>query len=173
MKVYARRFNTYLALAAILSALCGCETGKSKQEIGAIYIHLQAPPLGASESVSVLRTTPVMVRVTHDPILTETSLMGAKVLTTQGGFSIALQFDQQGGLVLEQYSGANIGRHFVLYGQWGEKAADGRWLAAPSITQRITDGLLVFTPDCSREEADKLVAGLNAAAKKSQKQKKW
>src|SRR6185369_14722427 len=168
MKVYARRFNTYLALAAMLASFCGCETGKNKQDIGAIYIHLQAPPLGAAEPVWVVRTTPVMVRVTHDPILTETSLLGAKVVTTQSGFVIALQFDEQGGLTLEQYSGANTGRHFVIYGQWGEKAADGRWLAAPSITHRITDGVLTFSADCSREEADKLVAGLNAAAKKSQ-----
>jgi len=48
---------------------------------------------------------------------------------------------------------------------------DGRWLAVPSITQRINDGVLTFTPDCSREEADELVAGLNVVAKKTQKNK--
>ncbi len=80
---------------------------------------------------------------------------------------------KMGGLILEQYSGSNSGRHFVIYGQWGSKAGEGRWLAAPSITQRISDGVLTFTPDCSLEEANKLVAGLNVVAKKNQKQKKF
>ena len=67
--------------------------------------------------------------------------------------------------LLEQYSAANPGRHFVIFGQWGEKLTNGRWLAAPIITRRITGGMLVFTPDCSREEADQLVLGLNNTTK--------
>jgi hypothetical protein len=171
MKVCATRFNTYLLLAAVLAFFGGCQTDKKDKQIGAIYIHMQAPPLGNSETVNVLRSTPVMIHITHDPILTEINLLGAKVVTTQGSFAIALQFDEPGTLVLEQYSSSNSGRHFAIYGQWGDLAADGRWLAAPSITQRISDGVLTFTPDCSREEADKLVAGLNIVAKKTQKNK--
>ena len=68
--------------------------------------------------------------------------------------------------MLEQYSAANPGKHFAIFGQWGEKLADGRWLAAPLITHRIADGMLSFTPDMSREEADRLVLGLNNVAKK-------
>jgi hypothetical protein len=171
MKVCARRFNVYFTLAAMLALLGGCQTDKKNEKIGALYIHIQAPALSTSESVSVLRSTPVLVRVTHDPILTGANILGAKVVAAHGGFAIEVQFDQNGTLVLEQYSGSNSGRHFVIYGQWGNTVADGRWLAAPTITQRISDGVLTFTPDCSREEADKLVAGLNVAAKKTQKNK--
>jgi hypothetical protein len=171
MKVCARRFNVYFMLPVMLAFFCGCQTGNKDEKIGALYVHLQAPAMGAGEDVTVLRSTPVAVHISHDPILTEANLLGAKVVDTRGGFAIAVQFDETGTLVLEQYSSANSGRHFVIYGQWGQKTVDGRWLAAPTITQRISDGVLTFTPDCSREEADQLVAGLIAVAKKTQKNK--
>jgi hypothetical protein len=44
-----------------------------------------------------------------------------------------------------------------------------RWLAAPLISHRIANGVLAFTPDCSREEADQLVQGLNEASKEAHK----
>ena len=43
---------------------------------------------------------------------------------------------------------------------------DGRWLAAPIIQRRIASETLVFSPDASREETEKWVAGLSLAAKK-------
>jgi preprotein translocase subunit SecD len=171
MKVCATRFNTYLLLLMVLAFFGGCKTDEKDKKIGAIYIHMQAPPLGNSETVNVLRSTPVMIHITHDPILTEINLLGAKVVNEQGGFAIALQFDEDGSLVLEEYSASNSGRHFAIYGQWGDLKTDGRWLAAPAITHRINDGVLTFTPDCSREEANQLVAGLNVVAKKTQKKK--
>jgi hypothetical protein len=72
-------------------------------------------------------------------------------------------------LMLEQYSAANPGRHFVIFGQWGDKLVNGRWLAAPLITHRISNGVLAFTPDITRAEADQLVLGLNNAAAKVHK----
>jgi preprotein translocase subunit SecD len=171
MKVCARRFNTYLLLAAALAFFCGCQTDEKNKKIGAIYIHLQAPAIGTSETVNIGRSTPVTIRIGHEPILTEANILGAKVRDDHGGFVIAIQFDESGSLVLEQYTGSETGRHFAIYGLWGDTAAEGRWLAAPVIRQRISDGVLTFTADCSREEADKLVAGLNVAAKKIQKAK--
>ena len=44
-----------------------------------------------------------------------------------------------------------------------------RWLAAPILQQRIRDGLLVFTPDATREEAERIVRGLKNVAKTVQK----
>ena len=46
----------------------------------------------------------------------------------------------------------------------GRQMANGRWLAAPLITHRIGDGVLAFTPDMSRAEADQFVLGLNNVA---------
>jgi hypothetical protein len=39
-------------------------------------------------------------------------------------------------------------------------------LAAPQINNHITDGRFVFTPDSTREEAERVALGLNHVAKK-------
>ena len=174
MKVYARRFNIYFALAMAVVLACGCQTDKKKDkknEISALRVHLQANQntVGATVPVTLLRSNPVTVTVAHNPILTEASIVNARVIETPGGFAIEVQFDETSSLMLEQYSSANPGLHFVIFGQWGEKVVDARWLAAPLITKRIANGQLAFTPDITREQADRLVLGLNNVAKKLKK----
>jgi preprotein translocase subunit SecD len=120
--------------------------------------------------VSVVRSDPMAFNIANEPILTEDSILAAKVIDTRGGFAVQVQFDESSALMLEQYSADNPGKHLVIFGQWSEKVVDGRWLAAPLITHRIFNGLLSFTPDMSREEADRLVIGLNNVAKKIQKE---
>jgi hypothetical protein len=41
------------------------------------------------------------------------------------------------------------------------------------IARRLTDGVLVFTPNATREEADEIALGLNNVAKKVKKQSKF
>jgi hypothetical protein len=171
MKVCARSFNVYFSLAAALLVICGCETAKDRMT-AALRVHFETVaggPPGTSQTVSVLRSDPVAVTINPDEILTEANIIAARVVDVSGGFAIELQFDETTAWQLEQYTSANPGRHFVIFGQWSDKAADGRWLAAPMITHRIANGVLSFTPDCSRDEADKLVFGLNNVAKKIHK----
>jgi hypothetical protein len=172
MKVCAGRFNTYLALAAMLAFICGCQTDKKSKDVSALRVHLQANPneTGATDTISVLRTDPVSVTVAHDPILKEANVLVARVIDTPGGFAIAIQFDESATMMLEQYTAANPGRHLVIFGQWGEKLTDGRWLAAQLITHRIANGQLAFTADMdSRAEADRFVLGLNNVSAKNNK----
>jgi len=171
MKVLARRFNIYLALAFLLGLACGCQTGEPGKEVGALRIHIEVSPdpAGTSQNISVLRSDPVLVTIKREPILTEANIVTAKVIDARGGFAIEIKFDENGTWLLEQYSAANPGRHFAIFAQWSEKPGAGRWLAAPIITHRIADGVLAFTPDCSREEADQLVPGLNNMSKKIRK----
>jgi len=171
MVVWTQRFNLYLAVAAALALLCGCQTHRQKGPLGALRVHIQVNPdsLGISQTISVLRSDPVLVTIARNPILTEANLVAAKVMDTPGGFAIEVQFDENGTWLLEQYSAANPGGHFAIFGQWGEKLVNGRWLAAPLITRRIANGVLAFTPDCSRAEADQLVLGLNQVAAKNRK----
>ncbi|MGA3283388.1 MAG: hypothetical protein ABSD57_02865 [Verrucomicrobiota bacterium] len=171
MVVWTQRFNLYLALAAALALLCGCQTHRQKGLPGALRVHIQVNPdsLGTSQTISVVRSDPVLVTIAHNPILTEANIVAAKVMDTPGGFAIEIQFDENGTWLLEQYSAANPGGHFAIFGQWGDKLANGRWLAAPLITRRLGDGLLAFTPDTSRAEADQLVLGLNHVAAKIRK----
>jgi len=171
MVVWTRRFNLYLALAAAVALLCGCQMFRPKGPEGALRVHLQTNPgpENTSQTISVMRSNPVLVIISHDPILTEANLVAAKIIDAPGGFAIEIQFDENGSWLLEQYSSANPGGHFAIFGQWGDKLANGRWLAAPLITHRIANGVLSFTPDASREEADELVLGLNHTAAKNRK----
>jgi preprotein translocase subunit SecD len=173
MNFSAGRFNLYLwALAASLSLTAGCATGKDKdKQTAAMRVHLQSSEsISAGQKINVLRSQPMLMSIVVDPILTESHVSSASVLETPGGFAVEIQFNQTGMWMLEQYTGSNPGKHLAIFGQWSDLAKDGRWLAAPVIGRRIADGLLIFTPDASREEADEFVNGLNNVAKKIRKQ---
>ena len=171
MKVYAPRFNIYLWMFAALALFSGCQTHhsvtKESKEISALRIHMETNPdpsgTALTQTVSVLRAEPVSVVIAQTPFLTEADVVAARVLDAPAGdgFAVEIKFSDVGTLTLEQFSASNPGKHFVVFGQWGDKSMDGRWLAAPLITHRITDGLLSFTPDMSRDDAYRLVLGLN------------
>ena len=167
MNFYARRFNLYL-LAVCVAVAGGCASHKKKEEkVAGIRIHVESPVTLPEKyrTITVLRSQPVSVTVVEDPALTEANLIGAKLIETPGGFGVRVQFDETGAWMLEQATAGNPGKHLAVFGQWGDKLADGRWLAAPLITRRIADGSLTFTPDASREEIEKFVEGLNNTAK--------
>lgn len=170
------RFNTYLL--AVLAVAAGCQTNKkkdeepdkdkpAKKEEASLRVHLEVNPDGSDRSgpVSIGRKQPFQINVEKVAFLNEFQIEKASVIDTFGGFSIAVQFDKEGGWLLEQYTTANKGRHLAIAAEFGEM----RWLAAPKITQRLGDGRLVFTPDATREEAERIVSGLNRLAKRAQK----
>ena len=172
MKVCGLHFNLYLALAVALTLACGCRTASKKdKQISALRVHIEAvaDPTGRIVPISVVRASPVLVNIAINPILTEANVVAARVIQSPGGFAVEIKFDETGGWILEQYSASNPGKHFAIYGQWGEKLKEGRWLAAPLIQHRIGDGLLAFTPDADREEMDQFVLGFNNLAKKNKK----
>ncbi len=172
MEAWSRQFNIYLALAATLALLGGCETNKPHGPIAALRVHIEASPnsAGMTQTISVPRADPVLVTIMQQPVLTEANLVAAKIIDAPGGFAIAVRFDETGTWMLEQYSAANPGLHFAIFGQWGKKLAEGRWLAAPLITHRIANGVLAFTADMSRPEADQFVLGLSNTARFYNKQ---
>lgn len=176
MKVWARQFNIYLMLAVAVGLLSGCSSlaTKPKGPTAALRIHIEASPnsLGTSQTVSVLRADPVLVTIAKSPILTEANIISAKLIDTPGGFAIEVRFDETGSWILEQYTAANTGLHLVIFGQWGEKLTKGRWLAAPVITRRISNGVFAFTADMSHAEAEQLVTGLNNVATFNKKHSK-
>jgi len=168
MNFYGRRFNLYLLLTVALTVAAGCATEKKEdKQTAALRIHIECAANFASNSqtVSVLRSQPVQATITSEPILTEANIVSATLLETPGGFAVEVKFNDTGKYTLEQFSSVNPGKHFVIFGQWGKKTTDGRWLAAPIIGHRIASGVLAFTPDADREEAKQLVLGLNNAAK--------
>ena len=154
-----------------LAVLCGCQTDKKDKASSSVRVFIEVNPnnTGVSQTVSVLRSDPVLITVMRDLILSEANVAAARVIDAQGGFAVEIQFDESSSLILEQYSAANAGKHFAILGLWGDTPLAKRWLAVPLITHRIADGRLSFTPDMSREEADRLVLGLNNVAKQSRK----
>ena len=174
MMIHWSRFNIYLVLGVTLAVLCGCNTEQRKRgKIVArlnIYEELERNPNIPSQEATVFRSSPMKFNIAKEPFLTEKFVKEAKVINGVGGFALQLQFDWEGTRLLEQYTIANKGLHLVIFSQFvnpnEEKINDGRYLAAPKIERGISDGLIVFTPDATVEEADQLVLGLNNVAKK-------
>jgi hypothetical protein len=174
MNFCRRRFNLYfLPVMVLLALVSGCQSTKKlvhhkDEPVGIVRIHVESESSqeGFTKSISVMRSHPVTVNITTDPIVTEADVTGARLLSAPGGgFVIELKFEETAGWKLEQISAINPGKHLVIFAQWNDKPEDGRWLAAPKITRRMAGGILTFTPDASHEEAEKLVKGLNEAAK--------
>ena len=94
----------------------------------------------------------------------------AKVIDVPGGYELSVQFDTEGAWLLEQYAAASRGQHIAIFSQFADppdyKLNKGRWLAAPKITAHISNGWLIFVPDATREEAERIATGLNNVAKK-------
>jgi hypothetical protein len=173
MSFYTRRFNLYF-LPAILCLALGCHTqSKDKDKaIGILRVHIESETQAAGgKTVQVLRAEPVSINIVNQAILSEADLVSARLLEAPGGCALQVQFNSAGAWTLEQFSSINPGKHLVIFGQWGEKTEEGRWLSAPLINHRMGNGLLVFTPDASHEEVEKLVKGLNAYIKKNNKTK--
>jgi len=165
MKNRLARFNTYLAVT--LTLVVGCQFGSKKKEATQMRLFIEANPDGTDRNgpVTIGRTDPFIINVENQSFLDEGSIAKAWVVDALGGFQIMLQFDRRGTWLLEQYTVANRGRRIAIVAHFGPK----RWLAAPVITNRISDGLLVFTPDATREEAERIVRGLNKVAETLQK----
>ena len=169
MMFHLKRFNIYLIVALLLGLACGCQSAekKKKKQLATLHLYVETSLHGMQHTqvASIFRDSPVDVTVEQTPFLTEGSVAEAKVINTVGGFAMSIQFNNEGKLLLEQYTSANNGRKIAVLCQFGKDLAHHRWLAAPVISKRISNGLFVFTPDASREEAEEIVLGLNNVSK--------
>lgn len=165
MKFAFQRINCYLAIAACLAWASGCVSPEEKQkrkEASTLKLHLQMDfdTGDRTQLIEVVRAKPTVLRVERVPFLDESHVVDAKVVDTIGGFAIMVQFDFHGTLALESVSTTHRNKCVAIFSLFTE----GRWLAAPQLNTRITDGTLVFTPDATREEAERIVRGLNNVA---------
>lgn len=167
MKIGFLGFNLYLFLVLALFG-AGCQTTGKKKEASTLRLHVEVNPDGTAHNSPVpigRGDSSFLVNVEKEPFLKEGNITQAWVVDALGGFQILVQYDRKGALLLEQYSTAYKGKRVAIFSQFGEV----RWLAAPIMANRITDGTLVFTPDTTREEAERIVKGLNNVAKQVQK----
>lgn len=172
------RFNIYLLSVTVLALAAGCQTRGEQKEKGlaTLRVHLEVIPqsMDFSTSVPIYREKPVMVTVDKSPFLTEANVAEAKVMDVPGGFDLQIKFDRRGTWLFEEYTTTNPGKHFVIFSAFGDKKKkEARWLGAPIINGRVSNGVLTFTPDATREEAELIARGLNIVAKKHLAESKW
>jgi len=164
MKSALARFNIYLLIALALTG-AGCKSGAfAKKTASTLRLHIEVNRDGTERNmpIPIYRASPFYVNVETDPVLNEGHVTQAAVVEGLGSFEIRVEFDQKGTWLLEQYTTALRGKRLAVFSQFGE----ARWLAAPAMTDRISDGIFTFTPDATREEAERIVEGLNNVAKK-------
>ncbi|MBN2505180.1 MAG: hypothetical protein JXQ71_00655 [Verrucomicrobia bacterium] len=172
MKFRTAQFNLILAGAWVLCQAGCANLGPDVKRVKhptLLRFHLEVNPDGTdrNEPVRVNRATPFAVNVVREPFVTENHIMEAAVVDdSYGGFFIRVQLNKQGTWLLEQYSTANKGKRVALFCQFGNTT---RWLAAPLMESRVANGQFAFTPDASREEADRIVLGLNELGKQVKK----
>jgi preprotein translocase subunit SecD len=158
------------ALCALILTLCGCQTTEEKKaakEKTLISLHLETNPDGTPRTsrVPVYRLRPEMITVMKEPFLANQNILKASVVDLEGGFGIYLQFDDHGTRILEMYTGRFRGKRIAVNSAFPEL----RCLAAPRITSTIKNGSFIFTPDATRDETERIVRGINNAAKDARK----
>jgi preprotein translocase subunit SecD len=172
MKIRSQRFNLYLLVALAVIAVAGCQSTsaerQSKKLLSTLRLHAEASHSAtkATEAVPIYRLQPVMVNVEKLAFIDEGHVASAKVIDVMGGYALQIQFDHRGTGLLEEYTTVNRPRRIAIYSQFGKDFKQQRWLAAPVASRRIGDGVLTFTPDATREEAEEIAQGLNNVAKK-------
>ena len=174
MKFRPVRFNSYLLLLVVV-CLTACETtqpggsAKAAKGVATLRIHLEthADPLGLSRQITVGIEDAQTFFVTA-PMISEETLVAARLWEGNGDqFAIHLQFDREGQRALEMLSMSYRGKRLALMSQFPE----ARWIGTVRMDRRIADGTLLFRPEATREEAEKLVHLLNGTVAKLKKYK--
>ena len=171
MKSWFRGFNIYLLVLA-LGLGAGCRTtgdpsppgAKKKKEFCLLRFFVEVNPdaTGRNQIVSIFQENPTPVCVEKMPVLTEEDIEEVSVLDQVGGFSLSVKFNDRGTRILEMTTGSHPGKRLAVFAEYSvkSKAVESLWLAAPRITHRLANGVLVFTPDATREQADRIVEGM-------------
>ena len=170
MKLPLSRFN--IILAALLFLTVGCKTTEEKKkakEATFLRFHLETNVDGTPHNapVPIYRANPVLVGVERNAVLDEDFMDKVEMVAADefGNHAIKITFNDTGKRRLDYVTSSYKGRRLAVQARWTES----RWLAAPLITKRITDGVFIFTPDASREETQRIVSGLNNVIAKLKK----
>jgi preprotein translocase subunit SecD len=170
MKSWRSNINGIFWALALVCLFSGCKSPEKKKEVKhakedtMLKLHMEKDRDDKPDQadVPIYRQRPIMVHIDTNELLNNYDIRNASIVETEGGFAIRIEFDEHGKRVLENITAREAGRHFVIYAAFPEV----RWLAAPRINRRISNGELIFTPDATREEAERIVSGINNVSKK-------
>ena len=166
---FISRFNTYF-LPLLLIVFAGCSSTGEKGDddpASTFMVHLETQEAEdyRSQKIEVFRAAPVGIHVDKTAFINTGNVRRAAVVDDFGGFHIRVEVDRRGALELETMTAKHVGKRMAVFSRWTET----RWLAAVMIRNRIADGVIEFVPDASREEAERIVLGLNNVAEELRK----
>ena len=164
------RFNIIFCLSLLALALSGCQSAKKRadKQVATLRIYMEtSPAMGRGETVSICRSSPMLVYVDRTPFLYETHVASAGIVTNMGGYSLYIELNRAGSWLLESTTSANPQKRLAIRTQFGKDPVVDRWLGAPLPSKPIRNGILTFTPDTNWEETDQIVRGLKAAVKEA------
>jgi hypothetical protein len=172
MMIRLNRFNIYLT-ALVAGLLVSCETtgsktsGKKGAEASTFRIYLESrrEMLDQTKEVSVYREHPEKLLIFKNPVIDERHLEKVEVIDTKEGFLLVVRMNAEGKLLLQNLSLSERGKRIVIESLFTEL----RYLGAPYLTRNIPDGILVFQPDATRAEAERITRGINNLIKELNK----
>jgi len=169
MKMNRRMFGRVALgpLAVWLAGGVGCSTDAEKRRKKAaanlrFFLEVNRDGTAQNQPIRVFRDQPVTINIHRESFLDTGFMERADLVSVPGGHAIQVAFNKAGAMRLESVTTASRGQRVAIFAEWNQ----GRWLAAPVITRRIADGVFIFTPDASYEEAEMIVLGLNNLIKK-------
>jgi hypothetical protein len=174
MKSLAWRINMIFTLMACLCL--GCNTSKTSapnekekdasKQATLMRFHIEAnpDPTGRTIDAPIYRARPVHLTVQREPVLDEGFMEKVELVDADemGGHALKITFDKLGTRRLDALTVEHRSQHLAVHAQWTEN----RWLAAPVLNKRISNGELIFTPDATREETERIVRGLSNVVKR-------
>jgi len=172
--------NLFFGLILWLGLGAGCATGDDSgtsdgkspvekdaanpdKQASTIRFHMETESIGmGTGKIKVIRSAPVTLNIEKGHFVDEGYVEDAQVLDGMGSPRILIKLNTSGALRLQMWTVSKQGRRVAIWSKWTE----GRWLAAPQVMKPIEDGVLVFAIDGTREEAERIVRGLNNVAVK-------
>lgn len=172
MKIYVSRFNIILLLLCC-GIFTACQTTKLtpeetalkkkyKKEKALVHLHLGGAANSSGRTIEIYRQKPIYISVDPVPFVDFRNITDARLVEDQTGFAIQIQLDAHGTFVMDTVTTAQRGKPIAVMAQTGTMQ---RWLAAPLIQQRNASGFFTFTPDATRDEAERIVYGIRNVAK--------
>lgn len=148
---------------------------KASERMAVIRFHIEVTDDGNAAKAEVIRSRPQSFPIDKAPFFDERDVVGAQIVETpDGGFILQIDGTEHGRNALEMTTASANGRHILIYGEWidDSETSSSRWLAAPMIRSPIRNGVIRFSVDADREEAQQFVDGINNVAIKLKNQVK-
>jgi hypothetical protein len=127
MKRRRSSFNIYFALVCLVLAAGGCGTYRAvkqatstKKELSTMRLYLEGHRADKMSAGNVQVThNKLLFTIETDPFLDEADLTKASIVEDPDGtFSIQLQFNAHGTLLLDMYTASNKGKHIIVFSQF-------------------------------------------------------